>query len=589
MMEIDAICRNEQQVYDFTIFIRKRLLFSGHRIKGIHKICMLKKTSFSSSFIATNFLRPFSLRKSFLFWILVFYSLPAFISAQSADSSMLTLDRIFSNREFDFKRLGGFRWQKNGDSFAKLEPSATIKGAMDLVGYEIETNRRNVLLSAEKLIPKGGTAPLSIQGYEWSDDDRRMLIYTNSQRVWRVNTRGDYWVLGIPSGKLTKLGGNAKPSTLMFAKFSPDGKRVGYVRENDLYVENLADGKITRLTFDGSRTLINGTSDWVNEEEFELRDCWRWSPNGKAIAFMQFDASGVEDFILVNNTSGLYPRLTRIPYPKTGTQNSAVRVGVVNADGGKARWMKTPGDPRQHYIVAVDWTIDSKEIVVQHLNRLQNNLQLLSADPKSGSVRTILNEKDDAWIDVTTPEIRWLESGRSFLWISERDGWKHVYTVSRDGTETKLITPGAFDVVEVQAVDEANGRLYYIASPDNAAQRYLFRTKLDGSGTPERITPTSNSGWNTYNISPNNRWALQVSSAFGKPPKYHLIVLANKTIARTMLDNSELQAKLDNLKKGLQEFFRISIGDGVELDGWMMKPPNFDPTKKYGNYIFYTP
>jgi dipeptidyl-peptidase-4 len=540
---------------------------------------MMKKSSYSIGRSDSIFSSRRASGNIFLMMLLL-VGLHVSAAAQTTDPSWLTLDRIFS-REFDSQRFGGFRWLKTGDSFARLEPSKTVPGAMDLISYQIETNQRAVLLPAEKLIPKGESAPLSIQGYDWSADDRQVLIYTNSQKVWRLNTRGDYWVLEIASGKLTKLGGDAKPSTLMFAKFSPDGKRVGYVRENDLYVQNLADGKITRLTANGSHTLINGTSDWVNEEEFDLRDCWRWSPDSRSIAFWQFNAEGIEDFILVNNTTGLYPNLTRIPYPKAGTQNSAVRVGVIDADGGEPRWMKTPGDPRNNYIVSVDWTSDSKAIVLQHLNRLQNTLQLIAADAKTGTARAILTEKDEAWVDVNLPSMRWLDSGRSLLWVSERDGWKHAYTVSLDGTNLKLITPGAFDVINIQAVDESAGWLYYIASPDNAAQRYLFRTRLDGSGAPERITPDSNKGWNGYNISPNNRWATQVSTTFTTPPKIYLLNLANKSVARTMLENADLQAKVDKLKRGTQEFFRIDIGDGVTLDGWMMKPPDFDPAKKY--------
>lgn len=505
---------------------------------------------------------------------------------QQNDPSLLNLEQIFSKPEFGSRGLGGFRWLKSGDSYARLEKSTTVPGAMDLVSYNVETNQRSVLLPAEKLIPKGETKPLAIQGYDWSADNQQMLIYTNSQKVWRLNTRGDYWVLDTASGNLKKLGGNAKPATLMFAKFSPDGKRVGYVRENNLYVENLADGKITQLTSDGSHTLINGTSDWVNEEEFDLRDCWRWSPDSKSIAYWQFNAEGIKDFILLDNTKDLYPVLTYIPYPKAGTTNSAVRVGVVSADGGQTKWINTPGDPRNNYIVMMDWAKNSDELILQHLNRLQNTAQLMLADVKTGNARTILTEKDDTWVDVRTPSMRWLNDGKSFLWISENDGWQHVYTVLRDGSNTKLITPGNFDVLSIQAVDETGGWLYYVASPDNAAQRYLFRSRLDGSGSPEKITPETQKGWNTYNISPNNHWAVHNYSAFSTVPQIEMVNLTNKTVARKMVDNDELQAKVDKLKKGPQEFFKIDIGDGVTLDGWMMKPPGFDPNKKYP-ILFY--
>ena len=522
-----------------------------------------------------------------LLWVLLF-SFQAFVYSQQPqlDVSTLTLERIFASEEFQPEFFGGFRWMKSGDSFSKIERSATVQGGTDLVSYDAATNTRTVLLAAEKLIPKGETKPLPINSYEWSADNRQMLIYTNSKRVWRLNTRGDYWVLNLASGNLKKLGGDAKPSTLMFAKFSPDGTRVGYVRENNIYVENIADGKITQLTTDGSKTMINGTSDWVNEEEFFLRDCWRWSPDGKSIAYWQFNAEGIKDFILIDDTKDLYPVLTYIPYPKAGTTNAAVRVGVVGADGGQTKWMNTPGDLRQNYIAMMDWTDNSNEIILQHLNRLQNTDQLMIADAKTGAVRTILTEKDDAWVDVLMPKMRWLQNGKRFLWMSERDGWQHLYSVSRDGSDVKLITRGDFDVIGFSGVDETGGWVYYIASPENATQRYLYRNKLDGSGTAERVTPAGQNGWHNYNISPNARWAMHNYSAFSNVPKFEMVNIANKTVVRTMVDNAQLQSKIDKIKKGPQEFFRIDIGEGVTLDGWMMKPPGFDPNKKYP-VLFY--
>ena len=501
-------------------------------------------------------------------------------AAQPRVDPKLTLERIFASSEFQPERFGGFQWLKDGESYAKFEPSEKAKGSMDLVRYHIETSKRDVLLSADKLIPAGQTKALAIHGYEWAPGERSILIYTNSQKVWRYNTRGDYWVLNLETGKLTKLGGDAKPSTLMFAKFSPDGTKVGYVRENDLYVEDLTSSKITRLTKDGSHTLINGTSDWVNEEEFDLRDCWRWSPDSRSIAFWQFDASGIEDFLLLNNTTGLYPTLTKIPYPKTGTQNAAVRVGVIPAAGGDIRWLETPGDPRNNYIVSVDWH-GANEIYLQHFNRLQNTLQVLVADAKSGKTRSILTEKDETWVDLTLPEMRWLDGGKRFLWISERDGWRRPYSLAADGTGMTALTKGAFDAMSIQSIDEKGGWVYYISSPDNATQRYLYRSRLDGSGGDERVTPAEFKGWNNYSISPTSAWAIQSSSSFGQPSKVDLLKLSEKTITRNIVENKALRAKMDQLDRGPSEFFRVDVGDGVSLDGWMMKPPGFDPAKKY--------
>jgi len=507
--------------------------------------------------------------------------------SQQIDPSILTLDRIFNSDDFDTQGIGAVRWLRSGDAYTKLESPAGGKPGRDLVAYSAATGEKKVLVSADQLVPTGSNEPLVIQNYDWSQDDQKLLIYTNSKKVWRLNTRGDYWVLDLSRGKLTKLGGpDAKPSTLMFAKFSPDGKRVAYVRESNVYVEDLATGKIIQLTKTGSPTLINGTSDWVNEEEFFLRDCWRWSPDSKSIAFWQFDASGIETFYLINNTDSLYPKLTPIPYPKVGTTNAAVRIGVISADGGDVVWMKTPGDPRQNYIAMMEWAGNSNELILQHLNRLQNTLQIMIANASTGDVRSILTEKDDAWVDVDLPSMQWLGGGKRFLWLSDRTGWEHVYSVARDGSDTKAITSGNFDALSIAGVDEKPGYVYYIASPDNATQRYLFRARLDGSRTPERVTPAAQSGWNSYNLSPNGHWAFHTWSAFGKASRTELVDLTGAAAARILVDNAQLQTAIDKLKRGPQEFIKVDIGGGNVLDGWMIKPPNFDPSKKYP-ILFY--
>jgi dipeptidyl-peptidase-4 len=248
--------------------------------------------------------------------------------------------------------------------------------------------------------------------------------------------------------------------------------------------------------------------------------------------------------------------------------------------------MKTPGDPRNNYIVSLDWTTDSRELFLQHMNRLQNTLQLITADPKTGASKTILTETDEAWIDHMQPEIKWLEGGKRFLWMSERDGWKHAYTVARDGSNRKPIAPGDYDAIAIQGVDEPGGWLYFMASPDDATKRFLYRARLDGSGKAERVSPDDSGGWNNVNVSPNGRWAVQSSSSLGTYPKTAMLDLAKKTTLRTMVDNSVAQEKLNKERRGPHEFFKIGIGGGVTLDGWMMKPPDFDPSKKYP-VLFY--
>ena len=291
----------------------------------------------------------------------------------------------------------------------------------------------------------------------------------------------------------------------MFAKFSPDGTCVAYVLNNNVYVEELSRMKVIALTTDGSPTLINGTSDWVNEEELDIRDAFRWSPDGRSIAFWQFDTTGVGQFHLINNTESNYPRVVSFPYPKVGETNSATRLGVVSAAGGEVFWLNLPGDPRNHYVPRAEWSPDGKRLLVQQLNRLQTINRVMDADPKSGEIRVVLTETDAAWLENENP-VRWAEDGRSFVWLSERDGWRHAYLAATDGQRFGRITSGDFDVIQIETVDHENGWLYFSASPENPTQRYLYRTRLSG-GTPERLSPAEQPGWHTYDFAqtPNGR------------------------------------------------------------------------------------
>jgi dipeptidyl-peptidase-4 len=513
---------------------------------------------------------------------LLFCSIPVISSAQDKPvDPILTVDRIYNSREFASQRFGPARWLKDGASYTTLEDSKDVQGGRDIVVYSAETGKREVLVSASKLIPPppAGPNPLAIENYEWSAEGKKLMIFTNSKRVWRQNTRGDYWVLDLSSGALKKLGGRFEPSTLMFAKFSPDGLRAAYVVKNNIYAEDIASGRILRLTFDGSETLINGTFDWVYEEEFSLRDGFRWSPDGRFIAFWQIDSSRVKEFNLINNTDSLYPRLIPIKYPKPGETNSACRVGVVNAFGGPVKWISLPGDARNTYIARMDWAGNSNEIIFQHLNRLQNTLSVMLGDVRTGEARTIFTDKDEAWVDVVN-DLRWVENGARFTWTSERDGWRHVYFVSRQG-EAKLITPGDYDVMGIDGIDEKGGWLYFTGSLENPVQRYLYRVKLNGKSKPERVSPKDKPGSHSYQISPAAAWAIHTYSTFDMPSAVDVVKLPAHTVVRLLAENKELMATVNALKRKPMEFFRVDIGNGVLLDGWCLKPPDFDPGKKY--------
>ena len=366
----------------------------------------------------------------------------------------------------------------------------------DLVAYDTATGAEQVLAPASALVLPGSKEPMSVDEYALSSDKSKLLVFTNTRKVWRTNARGDYWVLTLDAGTpgaLKKLGGDAPEASVMYAKFSPDGTRVAYVRAQNLYVEDLGSGRILPLTKDGGGDIVNGTGDWVNEEEFSIYDGFKWSPDGRRIAFWQFDTSGVERFTLINNTAELYPRVIPFPYPKPGTKNSAVRVGIVASDGGAAVWVKSAEPLRDHYIPRMEWA-DERTLVLQNMNRLQNRNDVMLADVTSGDARRILRDEGRGWVE-HMDEVAWLHGGREFVWVSESDGWRHAYAVKPDGSGKRLLTRFDGDLASITAVDTAAGNLYFIASPANATQRYLYAARLDGDGTVRRVTPAEPAGY----------------------------------------------------------------------------------------------
>jgi len=519
-----------------------------------------------------------------ILFLLIGIQVIAIAYSQKSDPGLLTLDRIYNSYEFFPEFFGPAEWMEDGSGYTTLEYSGAAFGKVDLVRYDALTGSGTLLVESDNFIPEGKVRPLEIDDYTWSPEGDRLLIFTNTVRVWRTNTKGDYWIYDLNSEKLRQIGAFAKPSTLMFAKFSPDGKKVGYVMENNIYVEDLETGDILQLTANGTAIMINGTFDWVYEEEFQIQDGFRWSPDSKKIAYWQIDDSGIGVFYLINNTDSIYPRIIKIPYPKVGQMLPSARIGVITIDGGETVWMKTDGDPGDHYIPRMEWAANSEEIVFQYMNRLQNNNQVILGDANTGDVHTIYTEKDEAWLDVVD-DFHWIERGRYFTWISEKSGWRHIYLVSRDGKEIRQITNGNFDVISVEYIDEIEGYIYFIASPDNPTQQFLFRIKMDDGAEPEKLTAEKR-GSHSYDISPDGKWAIRTWSDFETPPIMDLVSLSKHKTQRILVENNRLKSNIKKLHRPKVEFFRVDVGNGVKLDGWMMKPYHFDQSQKYP-VLFY--
>jgi dipeptidyl-peptidase-4 len=484
-------------------------------------------------------------------------------------------------------QFSDIKWVGDGNSYYRVQKN-------ELYQFTLPANDSKLIISGKQLTPTGGTTPLKISFYTFTNDRQKALIFTNTKKVWRLNTKGDYWILDLKTGSLNQVGRTLPGSSLMFAKFSPDGKSVAYVSGNNIYVEDLSTSKIKALTTNGSVTLINGTFDWVYEEEFYCRDGFRWSPDSKSIAYWQIDASSIRKFYLINNTDSIYSRIIPIEYPKVGQSPSSCKVGVVNIADARTTWMNIPGDPAQNYIVRMEFVPSSGNLLIQQLNRKQNDSKLYISEIATGNSKVIQEETDETWVDIFQPgnpytidftnSFIWLNENRSILWTSEKDGWRHLYQVSLEGKPEKLITKGNYDIIDLKYIDNKKGFVYFLASPDNPTQKYLYRTRLDGTGANELLSSPSLKGDHDYSISPDGKYASHTFSNHFTIPSGEFITLANQ---KPINQKESIVARLDSLqRKNTTEFFRITTKDNVEMDGWMSKPKNFDPSKKYP-VVFY--
>lgn len=517
--------------------------------------------------------------------------LPLF--AQDTSGDKLSVESIYGSKKFSAKTFDP-AWSNEGHTYA-IQQNADTKGEADqkskgknIVLLDAVTGAEKIIVSASQLVPDGETKPLSVSSYAFTDDDSHVLIYTNTKRVWRRNTRGDYWVLNPSTGALHQLGGDRPESSLMFAKFSPDGQSVAYVHDRNIYVESIATHEIRALTKTASQHIINGTSDWVNEEELGIRDGFRWSPDGSQIAYWNFDTTGVPEMTMIDNTAARYPKLITFTYPKAGQKNSACKVGVVDVATAETNWVPLEGDPHEHYVARMEWapTINDRpaHLVLQRLNRLQNTNHLMMWNSESRQTKTVLTETDDAWVDVHD-ETFWLADGNQFTWASEQDGWRRIYVVDSETGKRRPITPPNVDAIELLAIDESRQLAYVIASPDNATQLYLFTAKLDGSGW-QQISPAMKQGSHSYRISADRKFAVHTFSNLTSPPVTDLVSLPDHKSIRVLEDNEKLAAQVARLCTASTEFQQVEIDDAVKLDSWVIQPAKREPGKTYPLLVY---
>lgn len=488
------------------------------------------------------------------------------------------LEDIYERRLYDTAGQPTIRWLADGTSYITIARSP--KGVPEFVRHHVATGAREVLFSlaqVKALAPKG---TITYEGdFAVSGDGTRLLATLNGKPD-APNGAFELWL--FERGKtVRKIATDAEYSDLPYA-FSPNGARIVYPRAHNLYVYDIERNATTRLTHDGKVGDIgNGVGKWGSR-------VMRWSPDGARIAFVRNDFRNIGLFPLINYTEAVYPRPRFTRFPKVGTPIAVQRLGIVGARGGPIRWVSFNGTPDSDYFGSIEWA-NANQLGVDRLIRPINQRDLFVVDARSGKATAIRHEEDRAWIQdifARNTKFTWRKAGASFVWEAENDGWRRAYDVSTDGSRLAPVTPPSVDVIETLHVDETGDWLYYIASPDNATQRYLYRARLGGAGAAERVTPQDQPGTHAYDIAPGGRFALHTYSTANTPPVIDLVELPSHRVVRVLEDNSRLRERLAALNSTPFEFTKVDIGDGVVLDAWLLKPSKFDASKKYPVLVF---
>lgn len=494
--------------------------------------------------------------------------------------------------------------------FGRVLPNDVVWNESETGYFTIKDN--NIVLVSTRgkedkvILSSSQVNNLEIESFSFSQSKNKILIFTQSVKVWRYNTRGDYWVYDFKKNEIQKLGRNMSGSSLMFAKFSPNERFVAYVSKEksesgirnsstsvNIYLESLDDRTIKKLTSsNGTKKLINGTFDWVYEEEFGCRDGFIFNEDGTRIAFWQIDANQVRDFYMINNTDSIYSYTIPVEYPKVGEDLTPARIGVINLTNEEITWMKIPGEQNKFYLPRMTWMPGRNDLMIQQLNRKQNHSKIYIANANNGSTELLMEEKDDAWVDLRSSwpyqvQAGWkfINNGKEFLYTTEKDGWSHIYRFDITNKTEYLVTKGNYDVVKPLAYDEKNENVYFIASPENPTERYLYKTSAKGDGKLIRVTPDVLEGSHNYQISTKAKYAFHSFSNYFTRPMQAIVSLPNHKFInenQNMIEKYDLEKKKDHPL----EFFEITTVDDVTMEGWIVKPKNLDKNKKYP-VLFY--
>lgn len=487
--------------------------------------------------------------------------------------SKINLEDIWAKGAFFSKSSQGFNVLNDGLSYSDIVEE---NGSSSIASFDLKTGKKTkVLVNAADVTYNGKS--LKLETYEWSPNEDKLLLHEEMENVYRRSPKANYYIYDLATKKTTQLGDKGKQ---FFPTFSPDGKKVLYVRDNNLYIKNLTDGSEIAVTTDGENNKIkNGWGDWVYEEEFSKADYFDWSQDSKYIAYLKFNEAKVKEFTMDYYNGDLYPTKYTFKYPKAGEDNSIVSVHIYNIDT-KSTLTADIGDNTDIYIPRLQFTNDSKTLCIQRLNRLQNKLEYLFTDATTGKGKVVHTNESKTYVDITDDLV--FVANKGFIISSEQDDYNHLYYYDLNGKLIKQLTSGKWDVMEFKGFDEKRNTLYYTSTENGAIHRDVFSVKLDGTGKKQLSTKA---GVTNFEFTKGFNYYISIYSNANTPPQYDLYSIDGKLI-KVLEDNSDLKNRMKNFNLATKRFMKVKMPDGEELHMWMMRPTNFDSTKKYPVYMY---
>jgi len=509
------------------------------------------------------------MKKIFLLLVVAIVTIPTL----SAQNKQITLEEIWTNYRFYPRYATGFNFMNDGKHYVRSE--RTSNGTA-LVKYDITNGKAvDTLFTDAQMSAAYENAPSTFDYYEFSADESKIILATDKEDIYRHSFYANFYIWDFEKETLTPVAeGKQRLATL-----SPDNDKVAYVQDNNLFYKDLTNNQIIQITNDGEyNKIINGATDWVNEEEFGLARGFYWSPDGNAIAFLRFDETAVKEFTMQYYNNDMYPELYKFKYPKTGEDNAKTSAHIYSLKTNNVAKVKTP---ETDYIPRIKWTQNPNELCVFTLNRHQNNLELYLANATSGDAKLLLNEKNEWYVDIHD-NLTFLKDGKHFVWTSEQDGFNHVYLYNMDGTLKTQLTKGEFDVTNLYGVDEVNELIYYQAAKQTPMQREIYQVNLDGK--KDKMI-SKEDGTNSAGFSSTFDYFIHTYSSIGNPSTYVVRNRKGKEV-RMLEDNKALKERLSQYNLGKVAFFTFENSRQTSLNGWMITPPDFDENKKYPVFMY---